>query len=101
MKNMDPIFETTIKWDNLPSKTEVISFTCETANYLFPQIEGSNPPLTAETELREKLLTILEPVKERLPVNREVMADNFFTALPLLRSQLADDALFICEFFTG
>jgi serine O-acetyltransferase len=90
-------FEFTGGWDKLPSKAEVTDFTSETAIYLFPQLEGGKQPLPGETGLREKLFVMLEPVKERLAVNREVLAENFFSALPLLRSQLADDALFIAS----
>jgi serine O-acetyltransferase len=78
-----------------PPKYKVSEFVQCMAVDLFPVIDGGGCPPSNRNKLKNQLIRLLEPLKIRLPVNPEAIADSFFKAIPQIKSQLQDDAAFI------
>jgi len=80
---------------DFPSKASVIEFTQNMAAYLFPIIEGGGCKPESDRKMREDLIRLLAPLKKRLSVKPEIISDNFFAELPLIKIKLEKDANFI------
>lgn len=80
---------------DFPSKAEVAEFSQSMAVNLFPIIEGGGCHPAPGRKLRNRLIRLLKPVKIRLPDKPEIIADNFFKEIPVIKKQLDEDAAFI------
>ena len=86
-----------LKVDNLPSKPGVMSFTDKLTVTLFPATGGGFYHPVSEARLRKRLLSLLKPMNEKLPVQVGELVRIFFQTLPEIRRQLEDDATSIAE----
>ena len=82
---------------DLPPKTGVADFTRGIADMLFPVIEGGGGRIMQGSKLRSRLVTLLKPLKERLPVSPGIIAEKFFSTLPGIKKELEEDASFIAS----
>lgn len=82
---------------DLPPKSGVADFTNGIADLLFPVIEGGGGRLMQGSKLRTQLVTLLKPMKVRLPASPRKIAQIFFSVLPEIKNRLTEDALFIAS----
>lgn len=80
---------------DFPSKSGVAEFSQSMAVNLFPIIEGGGCHPVRRSKLQNKLIRLLEPIKNRLADNPEFIAEKFFKEIPLIKNQLEEDAAFI------
>ncbi|MDQ1296867.1 MAG: serine O-acetyltransferase [Bacteroidota bacterium] len=82
---------------DLPPKTGVADFTRGIADMLFPVIEGGGGRLMQRSKIRNRLITLLKPLKDRLPASPGSIAEKFFFLLTEIKNKLEDDASFIAS----
>jgi len=78
-----------------PSKFMVVDLSRNLAINLFPTIEGGGCKPVNQNNLRKRLISLLKPLKPRLPDEPDIIADKFFNNLHLIKKQLEQDAEFI------
>jgi serine O-acetyltransferase len=76
----------------LPSKKGIASFTKKLTVTLFPVTGGGICYLVSGRSLRNRLLLLLRPMRERFPDRPKAIVEGFFNALPAIKKQLEDDA---------
>ncbi|MCU0472777.1 MAG: serine acetyltransferase [Bacteroidales bacterium] len=82
---------------DLPPKSGVADFTRGISDMLFPVIEGGGGRIMQRSKLRDQLVSLLKPLKERLLASPENTAEKFFSGLPGIKNKLGDDASFIAS----
>ncbi len=80
---------------NYPSKSGIALFTRRVALFIFPVMEGGDSEPPSAEELRSELISLLEPMKSRLPAEPAELAESFFRCLSEIREILCGDADFI------
>ena len=97
IKKMILLTNKAVKRTDLPPKSGVADFTRKIGDYLFPVIEGGGYRSIMENEIRDKLINLLKPLKGRLPGKPELIADQFYNELSVVKNKLENDASFIAS----
>ncbi len=80
-----------------PPKSRITGFTQDLAVFIFPVIEGGGCRNISAMKLNSHLISLLNPMKGRLPEEPEKITDDFLNSISRIRELLLQDAMYIAE----